>query len=59
MALQGRMKTYSPVAFVEQPTEKTEYNGHLKCLKKQPQEKEIGELWATMHAHMDCLIMYQ
>ena len=23
-----------------------------------PQEKQTGELLATIHAHMDCLIMY-
>ena len=41
------------------PTEyKPGINGRLKCLRKQPQEKQTGELLATIHAHMDCLIMY-
>ena len=31
----------------------------LTCLRKQPQEKQTGELLATIHAHiLDCLIMY-
>ena len=33
-------------------------HGHLTCLRKQPQEKQTGELFATKHALMDCLMMY-
>ena len=39
-------------------SEMTEYkpgiNGRLTCLRKQ-----TGELLATMHSHMDCLIIYK
>ena len=56
------MRPYSSVAFVKQPAEMTEYkpdiHGRLTGLRKQPQEKLTGKLLATMHAHMDCLIMY-
>ena len=59
MSLQGRVRPHSLVAFVEQPAETTEHkpgiHGHLKCLRKQPQEKQTGELLATKYAHMDCL----
>ena len=55
-------ETSQLVAFVELPAEMTEYkpgiHGNLTCLRKQPQEKQTGELLATMHAHMDCLMMY-
>ena len=44
------MRPHSLVAFVEQPAE-TEYklgiHGHLTRLRKQPQEKQAGELLAT------------
>ena len=44
---------YSPVAFVQQPAEMTEYasgiHGHLTCLRKQPQEKQTSKLLATIH----------
>ena len=43
----GRVKPYKPVI-----------HGRLTCLRKQPQEKQTGELWVTIHAHMDCLKMY-
>ena len=50
------------VTFVQQPAEMTEYkpgsHGPLTGLRKQPQEKQTGELLATIHAHMDFLIMY-
>ena len=56
------MRPHSLVAFVEQPAETTEYkpsiHGRLTCLRKQPQEKQTGELLATKHAHMDCQMMY-
>ena len=50
-------ETHSLVAFVEQPAEITEYkpdiHGRLKCLRKQPQEKQTGELLATKHGLSD------
>ena len=50
------------VAFVEQPAETTEYklsiHGRLTRLRKQPQEKQTGELLATKHAHMNSPMMY-
>ena len=59
ISLQGRVRPHSLVAFVEQPTEMTEYklgiHGHLTRLRKQPQEKQSGELLAIKHAHMDRL----
>ena len=62
ISLQGCVRPYSPTAFVKQPVETTEYRlgitGRLTCLRKQPQEKQTGELLATIHAHMDYLIMY-
>ena len=49
-------ETFSPVAFVLQPVDyKPGIHGHLTCLRKQPQEKQTGELLATMHARMDCI----
>ena len=58
MSLQDRVRPHSLVAFVEQPAEMTDYkpgiHGHLTWLRKQPQEKQTGELLAT---HMDCLMM--
>ena len=57
-----QVRPYSPVAFVQQPAEMTECKPgiceHLTCLRKQPQQRQTGELLATMHTHMDCLIMY-
>ena len=62
ITLQGRVRPHSLVAFVEQPAETTEYkpsiHGRLTWLRKQPQEKQTGELLATKHAHMDCLMMH-
>ena len=59
--LQGRVRPHSLVAFVGQPAETTEYkpgiHGRLIWLRKQPQEKQIGERLATKHAHMDCLMV--
>ena len=56
------MRPLSLVAFVEQPAETTEYklsiHGRLTHLRKQPQEKQTGELLATKHAHMYSLMMY-
>ena len=47
------------VACVEQPAKMTKYiHAHLECLRKQPQEKQTVKLWETMHAQMDCVIMY-
>ena len=52
----------SQLAFVEQPAETTgckpSIHGCLTCLRKQPQEKQTGELLATKHAHIDILMMY-
>ena len=56
------MKPRRLAAFVEQSAETTEYklafHGRLTCLRKQPQEKQTGKLLATIHAHMNCLMMY-
>ena len=56
------MRPQSLVAFVEQAAETTEYkpgiHGRLTWLRKQPQEKQTGELLAIKHAHMDCPMMY-
>ena len=56
------MRPHSLVALVEQPAEMTKYKPgipqHLTCLRKQPQEKQTGELLAIKHAQMDCIIMY-
>ena len=56
--LQGHVRHHNLAAFVEQPAETTEYkpgiHGRLTWLRKQPQEKQAGELLATKHAHMDC-----
>ena len=47
---------------IVQPAETTEYkpgiHGRLTWLRKQPQEKQTGELFTTKHAHIDCLMMY-
>ena len=49
-------ETSQPGSFVKQPAETTEYktgiHGHLTCLRKQPQEKQTGELLATKHANL-------
>ena len=49
-------ETLQLVGFVQQPAELTEYkpsiHGHLKCSLRK------NELLATIHALMDCLIMY-
>ena len=36
----------------------TEHSWTSDMPQKQPQEKQTGELLATIHAPMDCLIMY-
>ena len=36
----------------------TEHSWTSDMRQKQPQEKQTGELLATIHAPMDCLIMY-
>ena len=55
-------RSYETSQPAEQPAETTEYkpgiHGCLTWLRKQPQEKQTGELLATKHAHMDCLMMY-
>ena len=56
ISLQGRVRPLSLVDFVEQPAEATEckpsIHGHPTRLRKQPQEKQTGELLATKHAHI-------
>ena len=48
------MRPLSLVAIVEEPAETTEYkpsiHGRETRLRKQPQEKQTGELSATKHA---------
>ena len=60
ITLQGCVRPYSLVAFVQEPAETTECKSGIHrcliCLRKQPQEKETGELLATIHAHLDNLI---
>ena len=55
-------KSYNLAAFVQQPAKTAEYKpkirGRLTCFRKQPRQKQTGELLAKVHAHMDCLIMY-
>ena len=61
--MQGCMRPYRRLVFVQQPAETTEHKpgicGRPAFLRKQPYKKQTGELLAKIYAHIYCLIIYQ